>query len=280
MGVPVTQASTASPDFLGWYERWEGQQGAYIMDREERFAAMLDAVETSLGREFTMIDLACGPGAITRRVIDRFPEARVIAVDLDPLLVAIARAVHGDAGGRVQWVEASLLDATWPSQLGLAELGVPQVDAVLSTTAIHWLRAGDIVDLYRTLAGLIRPGGVFANGDQMRFEPTKATITRLADERRATHRARAFADGAESWEAWWEGMRAEAAAADLLAERDRRFAWRSAEGERNVGSRSGLGAEVPHTGYAMHRAALLDAGFAEVDTIWQKLDNRVLFAVR
>jgi hypothetical protein len=37
--------------------------------------------------------------------------------------------------------------------------------------------------------------------------------------------------------------------------------------------------EKPQT-YDFHRSALLAAGFAEVGTIWQRLTDRVLIAVR
>jgi hypothetical protein len=32
-----------------WQQRWDLQQQAYLPDREERFAAMLDAVEAACG---------------------------------------------------------------------------------------------------------------------------------------------------------------------------------------------------------------------------------------
>ena len=37
-----------------WYQRWEAQQAAYVFDREERFTAMLDAVEGTVGPEFVV----------------------------------------------------------------------------------------------------------------------------------------------------------------------------------------------------------------------------------
>jgi hypothetical protein len=37
---------------------------------------------------------------------------------------------------------------------------------------------------------------------------------------------------------------------------------------------------VRSTHIDLHRAALLDAGFREVDVVWQWLTNRVLLAVR
>ena len=54
--------------------------------------------------------------------------------------------------------------------------------------------------------------------------------------------------------------------AELLAERERRFAPRARDCVR--------------AGYDFHKSALYEAGFREVDTIWQYLDNRVLMAVR
>lgn len=36
------------------------------------------------------LDLACGPGALTARVLRRFPDAEVTGVDTDPLLLARA----------------------------------------------------------------------------------------------------------------------------------------------------------------------------------------------
>lgn len=277
--------SSVTLDCVHWYERWERQQESFIARREERFNAMLDALEWSVGQDCVVIDLACGPGAIARRVTDRFPRARVIAVDLDPLLIHLGRGAHTAAGERIRWVEASLLDPGWLDALPLGALGVERVDAVLSTTAIHWLQPGEIVTLYRSLAGLLRPGGIFANGDRMRFEPARAALDRLSEQSREAQRASAEAAGVESWWDWWRALREDPAALELLAERDRRFTWRVAGRERAIGSSVESGEDNAPTehvemGYALHRAALLEAGFAEVGTIWQEFDNRVLLAVR
>ena len=52
----------------------------------------------------------------------------------------------------------------------------------------------------------------------------------------------------------------------MLAERERRFAGRTRDGI--------------NPGHDFQVAALREAGFSEVDVIWQNLDNRVLMAVR
>ena len=72
--------------------------------REGRFHAMLDVLNILLPEEFIALDLACGPGAISQRLLARFPKAQSIAVDLDPVLLTMGQAVLGQMGGRVRWV--------------------------------------------------------------------------------------------------------------------------------------------------------------------------------
>jgi SAM-dependent methyltransferase len=275
--LPGFRDGFSGPDWSDWFERWDWQQSSYIPGREERFAFMLDVLEAVCGDEFTMIDLMCGPGAISKRVTERFPKAKVIAIDLDPVLMEMGRRAVGDAGGRIAWHERDFRDQNWWPSIGHAG----PVDAVLSTTAIHWLHAGGIVDLYRQLADIIRPGGLFLDGDAMEYEAAKPTIRRISQEQRANFRSHAGELGAESWEEWWLNLRKEPGVAELMAERDRRFSWRGTQAEAVIGAaRSDDVPVMRHTHYEVHRAALLDAGFSEVDVVWQKLSNRVLAAIR
>ena len=161
-------------DWLGWLRRWDAQQEGYVPEREARFTAMLDTVAALLPESFVALDLGCGPGSISQRLLARFPAAQAIAVDIDPVMVAI---------GREQWSDAS-----------------------------------------------------FA------------------------------ARGIESAEQWWDALALEPVFAPLLKERAERFA-----GKRRQQS---------PPGFDVHVAALRDAGFREVGTIWQLLSDRVLLAVR
>src|ERR1700733_6132689 len=78
-----------------WIARWDRQQEVYLPDREERFTALIDAVEAGAGRSDPLvIDLGCGPGSLAVRLLDRLPRATVIAIDTDPLLLALARGAH------------------------------------------------------------------------------------------------------------------------------------------------------------------------------------------
>ena len=106
---------------LNWYEwmqRWDRQQSVHLPEREQRFTAMLDILETQLPERFVALDLACGPGSISQRLLNRFPHARCVAVDFDPVLLLLGQNVLGDMQGRLRWVEADLRDSTWHTHLG------------------------------------------------------------------------------------------------------------------------------------------------------------------
>jgi SAM-dependent methyltransferase len=258
----VNRDLATAVDWAGWLRRWDVQQSGYLPDREARFTAMLDVLDVLLPETFVALDLACGPGAISQRLLSRFPKARSIAVDLDPVLLAMGQAVLGDMDGRLSWVDADLTGAEWVSKLGVLE-----VDAVLSTTALHWLPPEHLTRLYRELGELVRPGGVFLNGDNLKFGPHLPSFQKVAQTIKERRRLDAFERrGLEDWESWWKALQAESSLKALFAERERRFSWKT----------SGRVAPI----FDVHVAALRDGGFREVGVIWQHMENRVLMAVR
>src|SRR5689334_17155440 len=124
------QADALSVNWHEWMQRWDRQQQVYLPTREERFSAMLDVLEALLPEQFMALDLACGPGSISQRLLTRFVQARALVLDFDPVLLMLGQQVLGDLHGRLRWVEADLRDPVWRSRLG-----EEQMDVVLSTTA-------------------------------------------------------------------------------------------------------------------------------------------------
>lgn len=259
----IQAASTTEIDWVEWLRRWDEQQTGYLPDREARFTTMLDVLEALLPPNFTALDLCCGPGSISQRLLARFPQARCIAADLDPLLISIGKAVMGDSDGRLRWVEVDLMKTTDLAD----ELGIKQVDAVLSTTALHWLPVENLVQVYRQLGQLVRSGGVVLNGDNIKFPPHLAAFQQAANAIKERQQKTAFEErGVEDWERWWGALADIPALEPLLAERERRFSWRPVEVTAPIAD--------------VHEAALRDAGFRQVGVIWQHLDNRVIMAVK
>lgn len=251
-------------DWSGWLARWDAQQTGYLPDREARFEVMFTALEQLLPPDFVALDLCCGPGSLSQRLLERFPQARAIGVDYDPVLLKLGREALGDLDGRMQWLEADLRDPEWN-----AGLGDPKVDAVLSTTALHWLGGDDLARVYFQLGQRLAPGGVFINGDNMPYAPNLSAFGKIATSVREARwdEANFTAAGIDNWEQWWSALRTEPGMEALVAERDSRFPpeWR---------------AVWHNTTYEFQVAALLESGFSQVGTIWQVFDNRILLAIR
>ena len=182
---------------MGWIARWEIQQQGYLPDREDRFTALIDAVEEAAGRPDPLVlDLGCGPGSLSVRLLDRIPAARVIAIDTDPVLLALGRAAYGQRDG-LRFADVDLRSNGWTAELGLDR----PADAAVSTTALHWLRPQALHVMYARLATALRPGGLLLDGDHLKDDPAAVpTLARLGQALIEREERRRFPDGLpESW---------------------------------------------------------------------------------
>jgi SAM-dependent methyltransferase len=245
-----------------WQRSWDRQQEGYMPDREARLAALVDIVEAIGGEAPLVLDLACGTGSISGRVLDRLPGARTVAVDIDPALLAIAEATLG-ADTRVRFVRADLTDPGWT-----AALPEPpgSFDAVVTATALHWLAPADLRRLYGDLWSVVRLGGVVANCDGMPPGDLPRLAAALGDLA-ARRRAEVMADGRPDWESWWDEAADDPALAEAVAERHERFG----------GPTHPVNFDPPA---AWHVRALADAGFAESGIAWRSGCGAVVAAVR
>jgi SAM-dependent methyltransferase len=258
--------TATEPDWRGLLDGWDRQQSGYIPQREHMFTLMVDTVHTVLGDDPLVLDLACGPGAVSERLLARLPRARSVAIDMDPVLLAIGRGVFDTLGGRLRWVDQDLRDGDWTKAVGDQPF-----DAVLTTTALHWLSPENLAATYRRIAAILRPGGLMLNGDRLRFDDRSRTCGKVTDALTRIRDESAFAqDGIDNWDDWWRSVSLRPTMARLVEERERRFSHPDDE-PRPTFRRPTL---------AFHLGALADAGFCEMETIWQDLDRRLLLAVR
>ncbi|MFP3987989.1 class I SAM-dependent methyltransferase [Streptomyces sp. E11-3] len=250
--------TAAGTDWRAWQDSWDRQQEAYLPDREERFRVMLDMVEALVGPEPRVLDLACGTGSITDRLLKRFPKAVSTGVDLDPALLAIARGTFaGD--DRVTFVTADLKDPRWT-----AALPYDSYDAVLTATALHWLHSGPLAELYGQLAGLVREGGVLMNADHMP-DPSTPRINAADREQRHAQTDRAKASGALDWKQWWDVAAEDPVLAEPTAERFRIY------GEHADG-------DTPPVEW--HARVLREKGFGEARAVWASPSDALVLALK
>ncbi|MFJ3926874.1 methyltransferase domain-containing protein [Streptomyces sp. NPDC090022] len=254
----ATGTAGTTTDWQAWQDSWDRQQEWYMPDREERFRVMLDMVEALVGTAPRVLDLACGTGSITDRVLRRFPDATSTGVDLDPALLTIARG-HFAGDPRVTFVTADLKDPHWPALLPHASY-----DAVLTATALHWLPTADLAALYGRLAPLVRTGGVFMNADHMP-DPATPRINAAEHAHRHAGMDRARAAGAVDWRDWWALAAADPVLAGPTAERFAIY------GEHADG-------DTPTADW--HARTLREAGFDEARTVWCSPSDGLVLALK
>ncbi|MFJ9901602.1 class I SAM-dependent methyltransferase [Streptomyces sp. NPDC101152] len=254
----ITSTGTTGTDWQAWQQSWDRQQEWYMPDREERFRTMLDMVEAFVGPEPRVLDLACGTGSITARLLDRLPNATSTGIDLDPALLTIARGTF-EGDDRVTLLEADLKDPRWTQALPY-----DSYDAVLTATALHWLRTEPLAALYGRIAELVRYGGVFMNADHMPDDTTPRINAAEAAHSRA-RMERAMRDGALDWAEWW-----------ALAAKDPVLAAPTARRFEIYGSHAD--GEMPSA--AWHARVLREEGFGEARAVWASPSDTLLLALK
>jgi trans-aconitate 2-methyltransferase len=93
-----------------------------------------------------VLDAGCGSGRVTRMLLERLPNGRLVGVDASPSMIELAREALG-SDPRVELVvgDVAALDLDQP------------VDAIFSNAVFHWVL--DHRRLFRSLLGELRPGG-------------------------------------------------------------------------------------------------------------------------
>lgn len=241
-----------------WLDRWERQQERYAVGREARFTAMVDVIAhaTRGVPRPLVLDLGCGPGSLAQRVADRLPRAEVVGIDADPFLLELGRTGRPPVARYVQatigqdgWLDAVILDRP--------------PDVVATATALHYLPATALLDLYRELADQLPVGGVFVNGDHL--PPRGRTLAALARAAADRSEVDAAADEADDWVSWWAGVADDPQLGPVLAATGRR----------------GPAVDGDHTtSVEDHVDLLLTAGFRAASTVWRAGPSAVLVAVR
>jgi len=126
--------------------RWDPDRYlTYADERGRPFVDLLARVGAEAPAE--VADLGCGPGNLTRLLVDRWPAARVRGLDSSPEMVEAARR---DVPG----VEFAVSDLREWARSG------DRADVVLSNATLQWLP--DHLELLPTLAERVRPGGWLA----------------------------------------------------------------------------------------------------------------------
>ena len=135
-----------------------------------------------------VLDVGCGTGRLTERLLDRLPRGRVVAVDRSASMIAAARDYL--LPRRSMQVSLTQADA---AALPFAATS----DAVFSTATFHWVR--DHERLFASIFAALKPGGRLiaqaGGGDNLH---------RIHERCAAMMKEPAFAPHFERWTDPWE----------------------------------------------------------------------------
>jgi tRNA (cmo5U34)-methyltransferase len=113
---------------------------------QEQTAAATEGVDVG-----AMLELGIGTGETARRVRAVHPDARLTAIDSSAEMLERARSEFPGGDLRIARLEDALPDGPF--------------DLVYSALAVHHLDGAGKRDLFRRIAAVLRPGGVFVLAD-------------------------------------------------------------------------------------------------------------------
>jgi demethylmenaquinone methyltransferase/2-methoxy-6-polyprenyl-1,4-benzoquinol methylase len=135
-------------------ERYEAGMRAITLGRVD---PLREALAQAVPPGSRVLEIGCGTGAVTRRLVER--GARVTALDQSPDMLEQARKRLGEAATAVDLVErtAAEIDA----------LPEASFDAVVASLCLSEMSAAERRFVLREAAKRLRPGGVLAVGDEV-----------------------------------------------------------------------------------------------------------------
>jgi SAM-dependent methyltransferase len=132
-----------------------------IDQRAEGLAVMLALVPFEPGSAPRVLDVGTGPGLIASRVLDAYPAARAVGLDVSEPMRDVAQQRMAGYGERFTFVLADFVEGDLPPEARGA------FDVVVSSRAIHHIPAELKRRLYRAIFSTLNPGGCFLNLDSV-----------------------------------------------------------------------------------------------------------------
>jgi tRNA (cmo5U34)-methyltransferase len=129
--------------------------------------------------QLLLLEIGCGTGLTTKRLLASDPRVFVIAVDIDPKMRALATKYLADYDSRVRF-ESDVLSA-----LASPTLGVQTIDIVASAYTLHNLEHGVRKSIVSSTSKRIKTGGLYINADKYAHDEPVQHIASLTQQLQA-----------------------------------------------------------------------------------------------
>ena len=151
----------AAAEYVG---RWAKGQDPKEASRQHVFSLIAHTIPCDKAQAITILDLGAGYGALTKFLLQRFPNANAVCQDGSEEMAKLGHERMKAYAGRFSYVIADFSRPNW------SELMPGPFAAIVSSIAIHNVHSPNIIrGIYAETYTLVQPGGCFLNFD--RHEP-------------------------------------------------------------------------------------------------------------
>ncbi|PSB53408.1 SAM-dependent methyltransferase [filamentous cyanobacterium Phorm 6] len=135
-----------------------------------KYDEMLDVLAACIAStNQRILELGCGTGELSLKVLQRYPSAEIVAVDYSPRMLDFARAKIESAGYAARWTGIELDFGEWANNPNFSGLG-DKFNAGISSLAIHHLEDEMKLKLFQRIGESLTAGGCFWNADPVLSE--------------------------------------------------------------------------------------------------------------
>lgn len=154
--------SLEKDEYLKWHRLWNEMMAQYCGGRDSCYDLVLDLIGSMLKfpDKANVLDVGCGSGSFTEKVLKRFSGANVTAVDYSAKNLHIAEKVV--VNSRTSWIRQDLTVPEWDERITNGSF-----DAAFIGWATHEIEPWNLNQFYKTVAGKLREGGLLFNADFM-----------------------------------------------------------------------------------------------------------------
>ena len=140
---------------------WEKRQRRQERLRRRQFEMVASLLPYAKNAGFTFLDVGCGYGALSRFLLEHYPNAKAVCHDGSDEMAKLGHERMADLEGRFRYVVSDFSKRGWGRVTGGG------FDSVVSCNAIHNVRKSEIIEaIYEEVFTLLEPGGCFFNLDR------------------------------------------------------------------------------------------------------------------
>ncbi|MDG4838542.1 class I SAM-dependent methyltransferase [Micromonospora sp. WMMD967] len=246
----TTSAPDTALDYtqtVRWRETWSQVMEGFVPHLASLEETLCRVAEAVCGRApGRVLDLGGGPGLLAERMVRRWADAEVTLMDIDPVLLALAR---GALTGKVRVLEGDLSTPGWVDHAG------GHYDLLTVVMTLHYLPPAQVRAFYDDARRCLAPGGLLIVADLMPDEGLPSLMGALNPEAAAEF----------AWAQWWSDIADLEALRPLLAQREAIF-----------GSHLPVEFTAPAS---WHTTAAREAGFGQAGILWRCGRHAALAAV-